>query len=148
MKEVMIIKSLFVFIIFWGAGIVLLWFRPRIEIIWKAAATLLFALTTWFFYEEIKEGYSYFTSGWYTYILLFVKELLVLVFVNMFFFWPLALVIIFYKADDMGAERLLKFLCILTVVLWILFIVYSIFDRGIDAFFLESLKGMVPGAGR
>ena len=146
MKEIMIIKSLFIFFIFWGIGIAMLWIRPRIEIFWKIAATVLYALQLWFFFEEASEGYKLFISGWYPYVINFLKEFLVLVFVNMFFFWPLALIIIFYKADDMGAERLVKILCVLSLALWIIFIVYAMFTKGIDSFFMDSFRQMVPGA--
>lgn len=53
---------------------------------------------------------------------------------------------IFYQADDIGAERLLKFLCVLTLVLWIIFIMYSFFSSGIDKYFYENFKKMIPGA--
>lgn len=147
MNDIMIINSLFIYMGFWGLGVLLLWIRPRIEIFWKLTATIIFALHLWFFRLEIFEGFEIFKGAWYSFTIGFFKEFLALVFVNMFFFWPLALIIIFYKSDDFGAERLVKFLCLLSIFLWILFILYTFFSQGIDAFFYENLKEMIPGAG-
>lgn len=146
MDDLLIVKSIFIFMVFWALGLLLLWIRPRIEIFWKIAATLIFAFYVWFFYHQIREGIDIFMSGWYVFIISFLKELLTLVFVNLFFIWPLALIIIFYKADDMGAERLLRFLAVFTLVLWIVFIVYFLFNQGIDSFLIDKLREMIPYA--
>ena len=144
MNEIFLIKRILIFIIFWGIGLIFIWFRPKIEIFWKIIATLIFAFYIWFFYDEIMSGYKYFMAGWYIYSLHFLKELIALVFVNLFFIWPVALIIIFYKSDSIGSERLLKFLCILTLALWIVLIIYFMFSKGIDEFLLDNLKKMLP----
>lgn len=146
MNEALIIKSVFLFIVLWGIGIVMLWFRQRIELVWKIIATVILVFYIWFFFDEINSGYNSFTGEWYGFLLNFLKEILSLVFVNLFFIWPLALVLIFYKSDAIGAEKLLKFLCVLTLVLWIIFIVYFFFSKGIDEFMIKNFKEMVPGA--
>ncbi len=146
MKETLIIKSLFIFISLWSLGIVLLWFRPRIELFWKIIATLILGFYVWFFLDEIIKGFDTFSADWYVSSVHFLKELITLVFVNMFFFWPLCLVLIFYKADDMGAEKLLKFLCIFTLVLWVIFVIYFFYNAGIDRFLFENLRKMIPNA--
>jgi len=146
MNETLMIKSTFLFMVFWGIGILMLWFRSRIEIVWKVIATVILAFYLWFFWDEISSGYTSFTVGWYGFILNFLRELSALVFINLFFIWPLALIIIFYRADTVGAEKLLKFLCVLTLVLWIIFIVYFFFNKGIDEFLFQNLKRMVPHA--
>jgi hypothetical protein len=146
MTDGLLIKSVFLFMIFWGAGIAMLWFRPRLELVWKIIATVIFVFYIWFFFDEFSSGFNAFSAGWYGFILNFLKELVSLVFVNLFFIWPLALILIFYKADAIGAEKLLKFLCVLTLVLWVVFILYFFFSRGIDDFLLKNFKEMVPGA--
>jgi hypothetical protein len=146
MDHLLIVKFFLIFMVFWAVGIVLLWFRPRIEVFWKIAATLIFGLYTWFFWNHIMEGVTLFLSGWYVFLISFIKETLTLVFVNFFFIWPLSLVIIFYKSDDMGAERLLKYLSVITLTLWILFIIYYFFHKGIDGFLINRLKEMIPYA--
>ncbi len=146
MNEALIIKSVFLFIVLWGIGIVMLWFRQRIELVWKIIATVILVFYIWFFFDEINSGYNSFTAEWYGFLLNFLKEILSLVFVNLFFIWPLALVLIFYKSDAIGAEKLLKFLCVLTLVLWMIFIVYFFFSKGIDEFMIKNFKEMVPGA--
>ncbi|HPB82861.1 MAG TPA: hypothetical protein PK200_12560, partial [Spirochaetota bacterium] len=120
MENTLLIKSIFMFITLWGFTVAFLWFRPRLEIFWKVVATLIYVFYVWFFFEEIKSGYNSFTSLWFDVTVYFIKELLALVFVNLFFLWPLALLVIFYKVNDIGAEKLLKFMCILTLVLWII----------------------------
>jgi hypothetical protein len=146
MVDGLLIKSVLLFMIFWGVGIGMLWFRPRIEIVWKIIATVIFFFYIWFFFDEISAGYTAFAAGWYGFVLNFLKELISLVFVNLFFIWPLSLILIFYKADAIGSEKLLRFLCVLTLVIWVVFIVYDFFNRGIDDFLINSLKQMVPGA--
>jgi len=146
MIDGLLIKSVFLFIIFWGIGIGMLWFRPRIEIVWKIIATIILVFYIWFFFDEISSGYAAFSAGWYNFVVNFLKELISLVYVNLFFIWPVALILIFYKADAIGAERLLRFLCVLTLVIWIVFIVYDFFNRGIDDFMINKMKEMVPGA--
>lgn len=146
-SNILVIKSIFIFFVLWGLAQLLLWFRPRIEIFWKAVSTLILGFYIWFFFAELKSGFSVFRGGWYIALLDFMKELLTIVFTGMFLIWPAALVIIFYKADDIGAERLLKFLCLLTLVLWLLFIIYFFFSAGIDRFFYDNLRKMVPRAG-
>lgn len=134
------------FLSIWGICVVALWFRRSIEIFWKILATLIFAFYVWFFYEEIMMGYNTFQQGWYILFVDFSKELIAITFTNLFLFWPLALIIIFYKADDIGAEKLLKFMCILTLVLWISFIIYVFYKKGIDEFLYDNLKKMIPHA--
>ncbi len=146
MNEALLMKSIFLFIVFWGIGIAMLWFRPRIELVWKIIATVILVFYIWFFYSEISSGYGSFVAGWYGFSITFLKELLSLVFVNLFFIWPAGLILIFYKADAVGAEKLLKFLCVLTIVLWFVFILYFFFSKGIDDFMLQKLKQMVPNA--
>jgi hypothetical protein len=146
MSEALIIKSVFLFMVFWGIGIAALWFRPRIEIVWKIIATLILVFYMWFFFDEISSGYNSFAAGWYGFTLNFLKEILSLVFANLFFIWPLALALIFYKADAIGAEKLLRFLCVLTLALWFIFILYYFFSKGIDEFMIKNFKEMVPGA--
>jgi hypothetical protein len=124
----------------------LLWFRPKIDFFWKLIATIIFVFYIWFFFSELKTGFTSFKSDWYISILDFIKDFITIIFASMFIIWPVSIVIIFYKANDMGAEKLLKFLCILTLLLWIIFIIYFFFNEGIYTFFYESLKKMVPGA--
>lgn len=145
-SDILMIKSVFIFSLFWGLAMLLLWFRPKIEIFWKIIATLIFAFYVWFFLSELKSGLTAFQNDWYVSILDFIKDFISIIFASMFIIWPLSIVIIFYKADDIGAEKLLKFLCILTLLLWITFIIYFFFNEGIYTFFYEYLKKMVPGA--
>jgi len=132
--------------IFWSIGILMLWFRSRIEVVWKMIATVILAFYFWFFWNEISSGYESFDADWYGFIINFLRELAALVFVNLFFIWPLALIIMFYKSDTVGSEKLLKFLCVLTLVLWVIFIAYFFFSKGIDEFLFQNLKKMMPDA--
>ncbi len=146
MDKPLLIKSVFMFVSVWGICVIAVWFRKSIEIFWKLIATLIFAFYVWFFFEEIAIGYNSFLAGWYMMILDFLKELTALSFTNLIIFWPLALIIIFYKADDIGAEKLLKFMCLLTLALWIVFVIYVFFNKGIDEFLYDNLKEMIPNA--
>jgi len=130
----------------WGIAIIMLWFRPRIEIFWKIVATAIIAFYMWFFWDELSRDFLAFRAGWYASFIAFGRDLLTLVFANLFLFWPVVLILIFYKADDMGAEKLLKFMCVLSLVLWVLFVVYFYFESGISTFFNETLKKLIPYA--
>lgn len=144
MEKALLIKSVFIFIALWGLSIVFLWFRPRIELFWKIIATLIFIFYVWFFFEEISRGYNSLLDDWYIVTIDFVRELIALVFVNLFFLWPLSLILIFYKSNEVGAERMLRFMCLLTLILWVIFVVYVYYNKGIDAFLYEKLKEMIP----
>ena len=146
-KDVLIIKSVFLFMVIWGLALVLAWFRSRIEWIWKILATLIFCFYIWFFWGEITAAFLALKANWYLSLLEFFKELFTIVFTNLFFLWPLALIIVFFKVDEIGAENLLKFMCILSLALWIIFVVYYYLHVGIDKFFFESLRGLLPGTG-
>ena len=146
-NDVLMIKSVFLFFTIWGITTLMLWFRPRIEIFWKIIATLIFIFYIWFFFGEVSTGFSAFKAGWYISIIEFFKEILIIAFAGLFIIWPVSLIVIFYKANDIGAEKLLRFLCLLTILLWIIFIVYFLFSSGVEKFFYESLKRMIPKAG-
>jgi len=146
-NDVLMIKSVFLFFSVWGITVLLLWFRPRIELFWKLIATLIFIFYVWFFFSEVSASFSALKAGWYISVIEFFKELLIIIFAGMFIIWPLALMIIFYKADDTGAEKMLRFLCLLTIILWIIFILYFFFSTGIEKFFYENLKKMIPKSG-
>ncbi len=146
MEKPLLVKSLFMFLGIWGICLITLWSRRSIEIFWKIIATLIFIFYAWFFYEEILVGYNSFLAGWYGMVIDFSKELVAIAFANLFLFWPLALIVIFYKADDIGAEKLLKFMCIITLVLWIIFVIYVFYNKGIDEFLYDNLKNMIPHA--
>ena len=145
-NEILMVKSIFLFFSFWGLTVLLLWFRPRVELFWKLVATAIFGFYIWFFFNELKNGYFTFRAGWYTAFIEFFKEILIIIFAALFLIWPVCLIIVFYRANDMGAERVLKFLCILTLTLWILFIMYFFFSEGIVKFFYDSPKHMIPYA--
>jgi hypothetical protein len=144
MSENIILQSIFVFVIIWGIGILLLWFRPRVEVFWKIIGTLIFCFYIVFFFDAIQRGINNFLTSWASFSVLFLKEFLVLLFVNLFLFWPVSLILIFYKADDIGAERLLKFLCILTLVLWVIVLIYLYFDRGVDSHIIDNIRKLFP----
>ena len=146
-NDVLMIKSVFLFLSIWGLTVLLLWFRPRIELFWKIIATLIFIFYLWFFFNELKASFVSFKADWYFSIIEFLKELLVIFFAGMLIIWPVVLIIIFYKANDTGAEKLLRFLCLLTIILWIVFIIYFFFSTGIEKFFYQNLKTMIPKAG-
>jgi len=124
MNETIIIKSLFFFMCIWTLSLVFLWFRSKIDLFWKITATLIFLFYCWFFFDDIAKGIDHLREGWYVFLLDFFKELISLIFINLFFLWPLALIMIFFKADDIGSEKLLRFMCVLTLALWIIFVVY------------------------
>ncbi len=146
MDKPLLIKSIFMFVSIWGICIIAVWFRRSLEIFWKLLATLIFIFYVWFFFEEIIIGFNSLLAGWYVMIIDFLKELTAMSFTNLFLFWPIALIIIFYKADDIGAEKLLKFMCMITLALWIVFVIYVFFNKGIDEFLYDNLKGMIPHA--
>lgn len=146
MDKALLIKSVFFFVSLWGFTVAFLWFRPRIEVFWKIIATLIFVFYVWFFWDDLNKGYVALTVDWYKVTVDFMKELIALVFVNLFFLWPVALIVVFYKADEFGAEKILKFMCILTIILWIVFAVYVYYERGIDTFLYKNLKEMIPDA--
>ena len=144
MEKALIIRSISVFIFIWGFAAVFLWFRPKIEIFWKLIASLIFLFYVWFFYDEIVRSMALFRADWFAATVGFFKEFLVLVFVFLFFLWPVILFVVFYTSDDMGAESLLKFLCIGTVLMWIIFTVYVFYDKKIDFFLYEKLRHLLP----
>ena len=146
MEKILLDKSSSIFIAIWGLSIAFLWFRPRIEIFWKIIATLIFTFYIYFFMEQITRGFNLIQTDWYTVIISFIKDLIKLIFLNLFLLWPVTLIVIFYKSNDMGSERLLKFMCILTIVIWIILLVYVYHTKGINEFLFDKLKDMVPYA--
>ena len=146
-NDILILKSIFLFCSIWGIAVILLWFRSRIELFWKLVATLIFIFYMWFFYNEFIQSFNSFKADWYISIIEFFKEILIIIFAGLLVIWPVILIIIFYKASDIGSEKLLRFICLLTIVLWIAFIIYYFFSSGIENFFYETLKKMIPRSG-
>ncbi len=130
--------------IIWGISVIFLWFRPKIEFIWKIITFLIFAFYAWFFSEEITKGLIEFKADWFSSIMIFLKEIIFVIFYLLFIIWPIFLIIIFYKADDFGAERMLKFICIFTVILWIIIVSYVFYQKGIDEFLFQKFKTVIP----
>jgi hypothetical protein len=146
MDKPLIIKSVFMFICLWSIGVMLLWFRRSIEIFWKVVATLILGFYILFFFKEISQGYASFTAaaGWYDVTINFLKELTGIIYSALFFLWPFALIIIFYKADTIKALRLLKFMCILTLVIWIIFVIIGYYEKGLFESIIKNLHQMFP----
>lgn len=147
MESIIILQSLHIFILIWAISAVLLLFRPRISLVWKVAALLLLLFYIWFFKEEIYKAIVLLKTDWFTSLVTFLKEFLFLLFYLLFIFWPLALVVVFYHSDDIGAERLLRFMVILTLVVWVCIISYVFLKKGIDQFIYQKLIKLVPFAG-
>lgn len=145
MNELIITKSIGFFLFFWSIGLIFLWIRPRIEIFWKIISTLIYLLYLWFFWDDVVSGFDLFQAKWYAVSLNFLKELIVLLFMNLFLLWPILLIFVFYKANDLGAENLLKFFAIFTIVIWVIFIIYVYFSSDVDTFLLDSFRKMLPG---
>jgi len=146
-NNVIILKSIFLFCSIWGIAVLLLWIRPRVELFWKLVATCIFIFYIWFFFNEFSSSFNSFKADWYIGIIEFFKEILIVIFAGMFIIWPVTLIIIFYKANDIGSEKLLRFICVLTIVLWVAFIIYFFFSVRVENFFYETLKEMVPKSG-
>ena len=144
--NILILKSVFLFFSIWGITILLLWIRPKIELFWKLVATLIFIFYVWFFFDVLSRSFASFKAEWYISIIEFLREILIIVFAGMLIIWPVTLIIIFYKANDIGSEKLLRFICLLTIISWIAFIIYAFFSPGIENFFYDTLKNMVPKA--
>ncbi len=146
MEQNIILKSVFIFIFLWSISIVFLWFRPKVEFFWKIIATAILLLFIYFFKKEIMNGYTSFTADWYAALITFLREILLLLFYNLFIFWPMTLIIVFYKADDVGAEKLLKFMCVFTLVLCVIILGYVYYKEGVDKFIYEKLIDVIPFA--
>lgn len=146
MENLFLVRSIMIFMAFWGLGILLLWFRPRIDIFWKIVATLIFAFYCWFFFAEISQNYLAIRHDWFTFVVQFLMDFGTLLFSNLFLFWPILLVVIFYKSDDFGAERLLKFVVIFSLLLWFFMIAYVYYYKGINSFMFDKLREMIPYA--
>lgn len=146
MNNNLILNSIFIFVFLWAVSLAFLWFRPHIDLFWKIIATLIFLIFLWLFKKEIMSGYAAFNADWYKSIIVFIRELMLLIFYNFFLFWPMTLIIIFYKADDIAAENLLKFICIFTLILSAVIWAYIFFHEGVDRFIYEKLINVVPFA--
>ena len=144
MSEFFILRTSIIFLGFWSLGIVLLWFRPRIEIFWKIIATLILAFVIYLCIDILQNDLDRFFENGINSLFLFLKEFFALLLLNLFFLWPVALVLIFYKADDIGAERLLKFMSIITLILLIIAFVYVFFSEGADQQILDNIKKIIP----
>ena len=140
MNEVISINTIFLYMCFWFIGLIMMLSRPRVEVVWKIIACVIFALFIFILFDEFKLGLNRFISGWYIYSLQFFKELLMYLFSSLFFLWPLALTIVFYKADALGSEKILKFMCLLTLVLLLISLIYAYNSKGIDRFLIHHIK--------
>lgn len=143
MSEIFSLNAIFFFVCIWGCCLGLVWFRPRLEARWKIFATVLFLIMIYLVFSQLSNAWHQFTLGWHVYILQFLRELMMYLFSSLLFLWPLALVLIFYKADAMAAERLLVFMCIFTVVLFVMAVAYTYYSKGIDSFLLENLRELM-----
>ncbi len=143
-EKIFILKYLFILTSIWGLCILFLWFRPRIEIFWKIVATLLLAFYIIFFYEKLKIGFEMFQKDCFTALFNFIKEFLVILYILLVLVWPVSLIMIFYKSDDIAAERLLKFMCIFTLLTWTISILYILYNKNVDIFFYDMLKKILP----
>ncbi|MBP8988039.1 MAG: hypothetical protein KBG92_09555, partial [Spirochaetes bacterium] len=85
MNTTMLSTSMMMFSVIWGLSVVLLWMRPRIEILWKIAASGIYGFYIWFFYKDLLKGFKQFQKDWYTVTIAFIKEFSGLLFANMFF---------------------------------------------------------------
>lgn len=144
MERSIIFNSIFMFIFIWGIALFFLWFRPKLEFFWKIMATLVYAFYLWFFWEEVFRGYQAIRNAWYPVVLSFGKELILLVFYCTFIFWPITLIRAFYKSDEIGAEKLVRFMCILTPIVWLAIAIYVFNNKGIDEFFFRRLVESIP----
>lgn len=146
MARLILMKYAHIFLGIWGICVIALWLRQSMEMFWKVLATCIFVFYGWFFFREVSAGYSAFQSGWYSHVVEFIVEFVAMVFASLFFFWPIALFIIFYKADDIGAEKLLKFMCIFTLVVWVACVFYVFSDKGVENFLYNNLKKLFSDA--
>ncbi|MDA3899470.1 MAG: hypothetical protein PF637_03010 [Spirochaetes bacterium] len=144
METNIFLKTIPFFTIIWGISVAFLIFRPRIPIIWKMAAILLFLFYISVFRSDIEAFFVLARDNWYQTLILFFKETLYLLFYMMFIFWPLSLIIIFYKYDDFAAERLLKFMVFFTIAFWIGIAIYSYNKKGIDDILYNKVIELFP----
>ena len=144
MEKSIIFNSIFMFISFWGITVFFIWFRPRVEFFWKIVVTLIFLFYLWFFWKEIFSGYLAFKASWYVVFISFLKELLILLFYCSFIFWPIALVKAFYSSSDVSSERLIRVMCVFSLILWVVVSIYIYNNKNIDNFFFKKLLDSIP----
>jgi hypothetical protein len=145
MERFLIKNSIFVFMFLWAVGIFFVWFRPKIEIFWKFVATMLFAFHVLLFQDELLKSYNIFSNAWYPTLIKFLSDLLGLLYFQLFVFWPVSLVFVFYKKDEIGAEKLLKFMSVFTLILVAATLTLVLYDKGVDKFLHDKVHKMVPG---
>lgn len=144
METNIFLKTIPFFIFIWGLAAAFLIFRPRIPVLWKIAAFLLYLFYIWVFKSDIEQFLIMVGQNWYITTILFLKESLYLTFYLLIIFWPISLFVIFYKSDDFGADRLLKFMIFFTIIFWIIVAVYSYNKRGIDNLLYNKLTELFP----
>jgi hypothetical protein len=140
MSELLTINAVFVYMCLWALGLVMMWLRGRIELGWKLIASAIFLFYIILLNKELQTGYERFMADAYIQTMHFLKEFVMYLFSSIFFLWPLSLIVVFYKSSDYGSEKLLKFMCVLTLVLLVIGVIYAYHSHDIDTFLFKNFR--------
>ncbi|PJZ69225.1 hypothetical protein CH373_14685 [Leptospira perolatii] len=127
-------QIVFPIFLLWFVGLTLVLLRNDVEIIWKIGLFFVFVFYFFQFFPELKEAYDRLSKAYPGEILSWIYGLPRAFYFFLLFFWPIAVIKIYYSGSSFLANNTAKILIAATMIYWILFLVYHQFSNPIDEF--------------
>ena len=125
--------------ILWLIGIILSFFKRDLEFLWKAFFLLFFLFYVIQFHEELFLGFYRFKYNYAKEIVGWIYGIGKASYFFLLLSWPISLIRIYYSASGYLSEITIRIQVIVTVVYWILFYMYTLFQFRIDNFLMNTL---------
>lgn len=125
--------------ILWFIGLILSFFRRDLEFLWKAFFLLIFLFYVIQFHEEIFAAYYRFKYNYAKEIVNWIYGIGKATYYFLFISWALTLIRIYYSASGFLSELMIRIQVIITLLYWVLFYIYTLFQLRIDNFLLNTL---------
>lgn len=120
--------------IFWGIGVILVFFRKDLELLWKAFFLLIYVFYIFQFFPEILLGYQRLVSNYPREIVNWIKGCGQIFYYFLLLVWPVLLVRVFYTASGNLSMLSIRLMVFATILYWIFFYCYVFFGAEINTF--------------
>ncbi|MCB1190006.1 MAG: hypothetical protein H7A23_12715 [Leptospiraceae bacterium] len=125
--------------IFWGIGLILVFFRRDLDLLWKSLFLLIYAFYILQFFPEILLGYQRLVGNYPKEIVSWIKGIGKVFYYFLLIVWPVLLVRVFYSASGYLSFLTIRLMVFATFLYWVLFYCFVFFSAEINNFFNITL---------
>jgi hypothetical protein len=118
--------------------------RKGIEPVWKIFPFLIFGFYLWFHRNLFPPVWNNIQADYVNFLMKFIPEFGKAIFYLLPYIWMVIFVTVFYMVDEAKAEKLMKFMVFLTIVIWLFWLANHFFGEKLAPFLKREVPKFLP----